>query len=504
MNRCRLCLAYREATVSIDQDPFREKLKVVFQLQFDANDKLPTAVCTECCEKVDNFYDYTQQVCKAQEQLSSEEEEKNFDFVEIKAEHRLEDEPIIETDQLSPKVIASMESAQEVDHLEEQEMVEALDTEPEENDDSLDDDVAEGLEIEVVFSDRDEGNTEKELLKETSTQLMEENNRIKEFFSMTCELCSVELDTFYQLQKHFRKAHNERGFIRCCNEKFYRRFKLLDHISFHVTPDAYRCELCQRSYKNRYTLQQHLHRRHSGPKHRPYKCDKCHQSYEKSYQLRAHAKRHILAPCQLCDKVMSSNQALRAHIDNIHRADKKLICDTCGEQFRTKPALDRHVRKHLGLELVEKRQCPQCGVWVNGARGLKMHTRNVHPGKDEVFECDICHQRCKNATTLYQHRKGVHASDQYECEFCGKRFKRKIYLKEHRASHVGQSLYSCDVCGLKMNSNGNMYAHKKSQHPEEWREAQRRKQEAAAEEARKSIAALAAQKALGALSTERI
>uniref|UniRef100_A0AAG5CQJ5 Transcription factor grauzone n=1 Tax=Anopheles atroparvus TaxID=41427 RepID=A0AAG5CQJ5_ANOAO len=487
MNRCRLCLENPGGKTTIRDKQLHDMLEKVFQMKFKVLDYYPESVCDDCVLKVQTFYTYKEQVHRTQQQLIEEQQEEKYDANNAKFEICVKDESVHETSRRTD--VTKYNTAHNIERIE---VINVNDIEEAEDQDIDEDCSVEEAGKAIVDSTKVKKGRKStdqiicELMK-SSEKREEEDNRIKEFFSMVCEVCSHKLPTFYQLQIHYRKVHSLRGFIRCCNQKFFRRFKLLDHISFHVSPEAYRCELCKKNYRNRYTLQQHNNLRHSEPKERPFKCDKCHQTYEKEYQLKAHFSRHIQVPCHLCGRVLSSVQSLRVHLNHMHGNDGDKICDTCGETFRTKLALERHILRHLGQEVVVKQQCPQCGTWVNGARGLKTHTRNVHPDKNEVFECEICHQRCKNASTLYQHRKGVHAEDKYQCDFCDKRFKRKIYLKEHRASHTGQSLYSCDVCGLKTNSNANMYSHKKSKHPVEWREAQLKKQLAAAAAAEHSV-----------------
>lgn len=301
----------------------------------------------------------------------------------------------------------------------------------------------------------------------------EENKKIQEFFKITCEFCSESFDAFYRLQLHTRRVHNARASIKCCNRVMYKKCKIIEHIDSHLNPDRFHCDVCNKSYNSRYYLELHNLKKHSDNE-KPFKCDKCKHCFPKEFLLKAHLLTHIQAECPICHKMLASSLTLRSHMALMHGDKTKLICETCGEEFRTKLGMERHVKKHQGLNPIERVQCHICSKWVNGNPNLKAHIKTVHNKEDQRVPCDICQQIYPNVRALGNHKRRVHIEEKFECEFCGKKFKRKIYLKEHRASHTGQSLYSCNVCGMTTNSNANLYSHKKSKHPDEWMEAKKK------------------------------
>lgn len=66
--------------------------------------------------------------------------------------------------------------------------------------------------------------------------------QIKEFVNLMCDICktSPQFNSFKELQEHFSSEHNQRGYVECCDKKFYRKDRLMNHITNHIYPDAFK------------------------------------------------------------------------------------------------------------------------------------------------------------------------------------------------------------------------------------------------------------------------
>ncbi|XP_049542812.1 zinc finger protein 845-like [Anopheles darlingi] len=250
-----------------------------------------------------------------------------------------------------------------------------------------------------------------------------------------------------------------------------------DDKGFATHIGTIRCEICQKSYKSSRYLALHMAKAHGSEEDRPYKCEVCQLSFPKTYLLKTHQTLHVRKQCHLCNKVLSSQQSLRVHLAQMHSDDNQQICATCGKLFRTKQAMERHIKEHRGEQLVDRMQCEYCKKWFNGKYNLRKHIRFIHNEDGQVFRCDICQHESPNSRALQNHKQRVHVEEKFECTYCGKRFKRQTSLREHMASHTGKPLYSCEVCGITFNSKANRFSHRKNKHPVEWAANKRLKEQ---------------------------
>ncbi|XP_055625545.1 transcription factor grauzone-like [Toxorhynchites rutilus septentrionalis] len=477
---CRLCLdpSEKSGCNSIKDLTMRSKLQTVFKFELPEKQSFPCEICQVCSSKVDEFHSFHETVRLNQDQLKATPVNVSVpQYVDIKQE-------------LSPCAASQNDeslASNASDSNEENDMIVEVGMLPTQED--LKDELSESEEDEdrrplrrkrkqraaklKTFAKMKQAR-KNDLHKDKNEKVSEDNKKIQEFFTISCEFCSEEFDSFDRLQKHTRKSHNSRGSLTCCNRVFYKKCKIIEHIDSHLNPNQFHCGLCNKSYSNKYYLDLHNLRKHCINEEKPYKCEKCGQGFPKEWLLKAHFNTHIQAECTICHKVLASASTLKIHMVNMHSGDSKHICDTCGQEFRTKLGMERHIKQHMGINPIERIQCHICSKWVNGKPNLKIHVKTVHSEENQTVTCDVCNQIYPNIRALSSHKRRVHVEEKFECEFCGKKFKRSIYLKEHRASHTGQSLYSCDVCGMTTNSNANLYSHKKSKHPEEWLEARKK------------------------------
>lgn len=92
---------------------------------------------------------------------------------------------------------------------------------------------------EICDDDDDEEEETEDNIK-TDIKLKEEDNLIREYFKMECQLCPTKFDKFRSVKQHYRTAHKMNGYLFCCRKKFFKRIRVLDHIERHSNPDAFK------------------------------------------------------------------------------------------------------------------------------------------------------------------------------------------------------------------------------------------------------------------------
>lgn len=136
-----------------------------------------------------------------------------------------------------------------------------------------------------------------------------ENEQIRQYYNMNCTLCSVVFRTIHEAVKHYRRGHQQTGYLKCCNKKVYRRCMALDHIQKHLDPDQHRCPQCNKVYTNKSTLRSHM-RRHKEIEAQLFVCDQCPERYATMQALAKH-------------KRLEHNDA----------GSKEFGCDICGKLY---------------------------------------------------------------------------------------------------------------------------------------------------------------------------
>lgn len=126
---------------------------------------------------------------------------------------------------------------------------------------------------------------------------------LKEHFDITCDACFKPFETFALLVQHYSSEHKERGYVTCCETKFFFRHLLVDHIKYHLNPDYFKCTYCDNSFTTRRCLQVHI-QLHEEKK---YACSVCDKKFIKQSVLDNHKLKHFppekTIPCKDCGKL---------------------------------------------------------------------------------------------------------------------------------------------------------------------------------------------------------
>ncbi|XP_029733247.2 transcription factor grauzone-like [Aedes albopictus] len=411
-------------------------------------------ICDPCWDKVDQFHRYYQEVKQYHEQLLEsnaifiKQEETEFEAEEIELfgggiDLQLDDGTLSGKDSKVEVEEAATQSAIEDDHVDEN------------------------------------STTPKKAKKPSLTeQRRQEDAFINQHRSYNCDECPEKFKIFSSILRHVSTAHGQSS-IKCCNIRFSSRCFLLQHVQAVINPDAFKCEICGKSYPFHERYIRHKLQVHPTEDQLIFKCDRCPKSFTSRSLLKRHIARHTMleneeAKCDVCGKCFRSKISLRDHKDAIHEKKANYICEICSKPFLKHQVFLEHRQTHDFTEGQLKRQCPICKKWQKNHRNWKKHMdRHERAGS---YKCDQCDHVSVNANALKQHVERRHRRQKLACDLCGKEYSGAVTLKEHIANaHTGQPLYQCSFCDRSFFSNASMYAHRKKAHPKEWQECTKAK-----------------------------
>ncbi|XP_066576673.1 zinc finger and BTB domain-containing protein 24-like [Amia ocellicauda] len=167
-----------------------------------------------------------------------------------------------------------------------------------------------------------------------------------------CEACDSHSR---QLVQHRKQCRAEKTY-QCdqCGKQLGSMEKLKDHVAYHSDARPHRCQLCDKAYKVKNDLTQHVRAKHG-------------EAWR--------GKPALVQLCEFCGQEVQHYKSHKVFCSGV----KRFPCRFCVQTFYRLSELKRHTWTHTG-ELPYR--CTICGKRCRHPSNLKKHIRSVH--KEDV------------------------------------------------------------------------------------------------------------------------
>lgn len=177
-----------------------------------------------------------------------------------------------------------------------------------------------------------------------------------------CEICSKGFKSKMYLDLH-SKTHNKVHECNICNKTFPLKTNLKKHkMEVHENLRAFECQICGKKFNRIYILKSHQ-KLHDRNRPKPLKCQRCDYATDRKTDYKAHQKTHEYQDkklatmknplnCNKCPALCRDKRALRQHIRIVH-ANNPHQCDLCGNYYKTRGNLQRHINGHIKQQTMQ-------------------------------------------------------------------------------------------------------------------------------------------------------
>ena len=154
-------------------------------------------------------------------------------------------------------------------------------------------------------------------------------------------------------------------------------------------------------------------------------CDICQALFKNKNSMLAHkVKDHLIEDafkCDQCDKGFKNDTNLHYHKRTAHE-ESSVTCDICGKLFANKAILSLHLRRfhHVYTIPQEKyiKKCDNCDTEFKSSQDFNSHLNQIH-NCDKDFKCKDCDTIWVSHLSLEFHYVTCHNMIMYCCDICG-------------------------------------------------------------------------------------
>ena len=295
-----------------------------------------------------------------------------------------------------------------------------------------------------------------------------------------CSQCDQTFTRKNTRERHEQQVHHMGQPTKCsyCDATFSRldcfsqdRHQCQEKISAIGGTYGHQCDICEKVFTRKDSLQKHLSQVHSGKR---YSCTMCPVSFAQSYKLKKHLEKHqgytsTLPKNQdkkdespdssstdtsgskegiehLKERKTRSRKRRQLKKERLKSSATSVVCNICNKKFSKQANADRHVLD-VHTELKGFR-CTECPTNFSRKEKLERHMLEVHKEKREFF-CKQCPKIFARAEKLERHISEVHKkSKPFSCPAtnCTEKFSRRKNMERHLTTGEHTMSMDCKYC----------------------------------------------------------